>query len=200
MHAKVCSWTTTLSLSAFNLGSLGVVGVTLLIGVSKGMASLIPGPIIIPLGVQLHPFFRGRVFGKLRSLRGWLFLCGQWFMGRSLHWIILCLGGAFWWISVVLLERGNYGSSSPPLSYSSLFVGLYVSDLWDSIGHARLCGKLSVLLELLAGKIYFKHLEYGSWLFDVDCLDGKKSALFWGYREILGSITSSMLKDFIWLV
>ena len=91
----------TLSLSAFNLGSLGVVGVTLLIGVSKGMASLIPGPIIIPLGVQLHPFFHGRVFGKLRSLRGWLFLCGQRFMGRSLHWIILCLGGAFWWIGVV---------------------------------------------------------------------------------------------------
>ena len=41
----------------------------------------------------------------------------------------------------------------PPLSYSSLFVGLYVSNLWDSMGHARLCGKLGVLLELLAGKI-----------------------------------------------
>ena len=86
----------TLSLSAFNLGSLGEVGVTLLIGVSKEMANLIPGPIIIPLGVQLNPFFRGRVFGKLKSLRGWLFLCGQWFIGRSLHWIILYLGVAFW--------------------------------------------------------------------------------------------------------
>ena len=84
----------SLSLSAFNLGSLGVVGVTLLI--RGAAASLIPGPIIISLGVQLPPFFRGRDFGKLRSLRGWLFLCGQWFMGRSLHWIILCLGGAFW--------------------------------------------------------------------------------------------------------
>ena len=70
----------TLSLSAFNFESLGVVGVTLLIGVSKGMASLIPGPIIISLGVQLHPFFRGWVFGKLRSLRGWFFCVdnGSW--------------------------------------------------------------------------------------------------------------------------
>ena len=41
----------------------------------------------------------------------------------------------------------------PPLSYSSLFVGLYVSDLRDSMGHARLREKLGVLLELLAGKI-----------------------------------------------
>ena len=24
-------------------------------------------------------------------------------------------------------------------------------------------------------------MEYGSWLFDVDCLDGKISAIFWGY-------------------
>ena len=38
-------------------------------------------------------------------------------------------------------------------SYGSLFVGLYVSDLWDSMGHAKFCGKLGVLLELLAGKI-----------------------------------------------
>ena len=57
----------TLSLSVFNLGSLGVVGVTRLFGVSKGMACLILGPIIISLGAQLPPFFCGRVFGKLRS-------------------------------------------------------------------------------------------------------------------------------------
>ena len=69
---------------------------TLLIGVSKGMACLIPDPITLSLGVQLLPIFRGRVFGKLRSLGGWHSLCGQQFMGRSLHWIILCLGGAFW--------------------------------------------------------------------------------------------------------
>ena len=73
-----------------------MVGVTLLTGVSKGKASLKPGPITISLGVQLPPIFRGKVFGKLRSLGGWPFLCGQRFMGRSLHWIILCLGGAFW--------------------------------------------------------------------------------------------------------
>ena len=65
------------------------------------MASLIPGPITITWGVWLPPIFHGRVFGKLRSLRGWHFLYGQRFMGRSLHWIILCLGGAFWWIGVV---------------------------------------------------------------------------------------------------
>ena len=69
---------------------------TLLIGVSKGMACLIPSPITISLGVQLLPIFRGRVFGKLRSLGGWHFLCGQRFIGKSLHWIILCLGSAFW--------------------------------------------------------------------------------------------------------
>ena len=57
-------------------------------------------------------------------------------------------------------------------------MGLYVSNLLDSMGHARHCGKLGVLLELLAAKIYFRHMEYGSWLFDVDCFDRKKSALF----------------------
>ena len=36
------------------------------------------------------------MFGKLRSLGGWHFLCGQRFMGRFLHWIILRLGGVFW--------------------------------------------------------------------------------------------------------
>ena len=86
----------SLSLSSFNLGSLGVVGMRLLIGVSKGMACLIPGPITISLGVQLLPIFRGRVFGKLRSLGVWHFLCEQQFMGKSLHWIILYLGGGFW--------------------------------------------------------------------------------------------------------
>ena len=63
----------SLSLSSFNLGSLGVVGMTLLICVSMGMASLIPGLITISLGVQLPPIFRGRVFGKLRSLGGGIF-------------------------------------------------------------------------------------------------------------------------------
>ena len=35
----------------------------------------------------------------------------------------------------------------------ALTMGKYVPDLWDPMGHARLCGKLGVLLELLAGKI-----------------------------------------------
>ena len=134
----------SLSLSSFNLGSLA--GVTLLIGVSKGIASLIPGPITISLS--------GRVFGKLRSLRGWHFLCGQRFMGRSLHWTILCLGAHFGEsVLYVPSEWRTCGSSPPSLSCSSLSVGLYALDLWDSMGHARLCGKLGVLLELLAGKI-----------------------------------------------
>ena len=72
-----------------------MLGVTLLIGVSMGMASLILGPITITFGVHLPPIFRGRVFGKLRFLRWWHFLCGQRFMSRSLHWIILGLGDAF---------------------------------------------------------------------------------------------------------
>ena len=69
---------------------------TLLIGVSMGMASLILDLITITFGVHLPQIFHGRVFGKLRFLRGWHFLCGQRFMGRSLHWIILDLGDTFW--------------------------------------------------------------------------------------------------------
>ena len=33
---------------------------------------------------------------KAKILRGWQFLCVQRFMCKSLYWIILCLGGAFW--------------------------------------------------------------------------------------------------------
>ena len=69
---------------------------TLLIGVSMGMASLILDLITITFGVHLPPIFHGRVFRKLRFLSGWHFLCGQRFMNRSLHWIILGLGDAFW--------------------------------------------------------------------------------------------------------
>ena len=75
-----------LSLSSFNLRSLGVLGVTLLIGVSMGMASLILGPITITFGVHLPPIFRGRVFGKLRFLRGWHF-----FVWTAVHGQILTL-------------------------------------------------------------------------------------------------------------
>ena len=31
-------------------------------------------------------------------------------------------------------------------------MGIHVSDLWDPMGHTRLCGKLGELLELLLGK------------------------------------------------
>ena len=53
-----------------------------------------------------------------------------------------------------------------------------VTGIWDPMGHARFYGEFGVLLELLAREIYFGHSEYGSWLFDVSCLDGKKSVLF----------------------
>ena len=57
-------------------------------------------------------------------------------------------------------------------------MGANVTSFRDSMGHARICGEFGVLMELLAGEIFFGHMEYGSWLFDVGCLDGKKSALF----------------------
>ena len=64
------------------------------------------------------------------------------------------------------------------LSCSSLIVGMNFTGIWDPMGHARFCGEFGVLLEFLDGEIFFGHLEYGSWLFDVSCLDGKKSVLF----------------------
>ena len=36
----------------------------------------------------------------------------------------------------------NCGSSPPPMSCSSLIVGLHVSDFWDPMSHARLCDSL----------------------------------------------------------
>ena len=57
-------------------------------------------------------------------------------------------------------------------------MGTNVTGIWDPTGHARFYGEFGVLLEFLVGEIFFKHLEYGSRLFDVGCLDGKKSALF----------------------
>ena len=63
-----------------------MLGVTLLIGVSMGIASLILGPITITFGVHLPPIFHGRVFGKLRFLRGWHF-----FVWIAVHGQILTL-------------------------------------------------------------------------------------------------------------
>ena len=57
-------------------------------------------------------------------------------------------------------------------------MGKNVTGIWDPMGHARFCGLFGVLLEFLVGEIFFRHLEYGSWLIDVGCLDGKKLALF----------------------
>ena len=53
----------------------------------------------------------------------------------------------------IIMGAAACGSSSPPLFGSSLSVGLYASDLWDTMGHARFCGKLGVLLEFWVGKI-----------------------------------------------
>ena len=57
-------------------------------------------------------------------------------------------------------------------------MGANFTSIRDPMGHAKFYGEFGVLLELLAREIYFGHIEYGSWLFDVGCLDGKKSALF----------------------
>ena len=44
-----------------------------------------------------------------------------------------------------------------------------------SLGHARLGGKIVILLASMAWESYFKYLELDSKLFDVDCLVGMKS-------------------------
>ena len=57
-------------------------------------------------------------------------------------------------------------------------MGANVTGIQDPMSHARFCEEFGVLLELLAREICFGHMEYGFWLFDVGCLDGKKSVLF----------------------
>ena len=56
----------SLSLISFNLGFLGVLGVTIPIGVLTGMVSLIFGPITIRSRVLLSLVSVGRVYGKLK--------------------------------------------------------------------------------------------------------------------------------------
>ena len=56
---------------------LGMEGVTDFVGILMAMRSLILGPFIIRFEMQLLPLTLGREFGKLRFLKGWLFLCGQ---------------------------------------------------------------------------------------------------------------------------
>ena len=55
----------------------GVEGVTDFVGILMAVGSLILSPFIIRFEMQLLPLFPGREFGKLRFLKGWLFLCGQ---------------------------------------------------------------------------------------------------------------------------
>ena len=65
-----------------------MLGVTVPIGVLMGMASLIFGLITIRSKVLLSLVSLGREFGKLRFLKGWLFLCGQQLIVGYLLWII----------------------------------------------------------------------------------------------------------------
>ena len=91
----------SLSFCSFTLRFLGVLGVIFSIDASMGMASLIFGPITIIFRVHLSPIFLGRMFVKLKFLRGWHFFCGWQLMGKSLPWVILRLGGALQRIGVV---------------------------------------------------------------------------------------------------
>ena len=56
---------------------LGVERVTDFVGILMAVGSLIFGPFIIRFEMQLLPLSLGKEFGKLRFLKGWLFLCGQ---------------------------------------------------------------------------------------------------------------------------
>ena len=60
--------------------SLGVEGVTGFVRILMAVGSLILGLSIIRFEMQLPPPSLGRVFGKLRFLKGWLF-----FMWTAVH-------------------------------------------------------------------------------------------------------------------
>ena len=60
----------SLSLTLFNPGFLGVLGVTVFVDALMVMVSLIPGPITMRFGMFLTPFSLRRLFGKLRFLKG----------------------------------------------------------------------------------------------------------------------------------
>ena len=61
---------------------LGVEGVTGFVRILMAVGILMLDLSIIRSVMQLPPPSLGRVFGKLRFLRGWLFLCGQQLMVR----------------------------------------------------------------------------------------------------------------------
>ena len=69
---------------------LGVEGVTGFVKILMAIGSLILGLFIISFEMQLLPLSLGKEFGKLRFLKGCLFLCGELPMVRFLLWIILC--------------------------------------------------------------------------------------------------------------
>ena len=56
---------------------LGVEGVIDFVGILMAVGNLILGPFIIRFEMQLLPLSLGKEFGKLRFLKGRLFLCGQ---------------------------------------------------------------------------------------------------------------------------
>ena len=62
--------------------SLGVEGVTSFVGILMAVGILMLVLSIIRFVMQLPPPSLGRVFGKLKFLKGWLFLCGQQLMVR----------------------------------------------------------------------------------------------------------------------
>ena len=62
--------------------SLGAEGVTSFVVILMAVGSLILGLSIIRFVMQLPPPSLVREFGKLRFLKGWLFLCGQQLMVR----------------------------------------------------------------------------------------------------------------------
>ena len=62
--------------------SLAAEGVTGFVVILMAVGSLILGLSIIRFVMQLAPPSLGKEFGKLRFLKGWLFLCGQQLMVR----------------------------------------------------------------------------------------------------------------------
>ena len=56
---------------------LGVEGVIDFVGILMAVGSLILDPFLIRFEMQLLPLSLEREFGKLKFLKGWLFLCGQ---------------------------------------------------------------------------------------------------------------------------
>ena len=108
-----------------------------------GMVSLILGPSIIRSGVHLLLASHGRGFGKSRPKRV------AFFLWTATHGRILTLDN----LMLRDLPLANRccmcccSADSHSLFCSLFFVGANVTSFWDSMGHARFCGKFCVLLE-----------------------------------------------------